>query len=163
MDFDSVIAIAPMLAGGGLAAFLMGAFVARWFPRRSRSAAPPSAATIVRDLCVLNTRLAEDANLAALVVRYVEHPAQLDRVERVRARAWFDAARRLHGLLDEALEREPGLAGWRDRFAPSFCEAPAGPYAVDPAAQGAPRVSNVTRIDPEFMAWAEAMKERRPA
>jgi hypothetical protein len=163
VDFDSVIAIAPMLAGAGLAAFLLGALVAHSSPRRPRRAAPPSAAAIVRDLCVLNTRLAEDASLAALVVRYVERPAQLDRVERVRARAWFDAARRLHGLLDEALEREPGLAERRDRFAPSMGEAPTTSRGVRPGPHAAPRVSNVTLIDPEFMAWAEAMKERRRA
>jgi len=163
VDFDSVIAIAPMLAGAGLAAFLLGALVARSSPNRPRRAAPPSAAAIVRDLCVLNTRLAEDASLAALVVRYEERPGQLDRVGRVRARAWFDAARRLHGLLDEALEREPGLAEWRDRFAPSLGEAPSDPRAAVHAADGPPRVSNVTLIDPEFMAWAEAMKERRRA
>ena len=163
MDFDSVLAIAPLCLGVGLAAFLLGAVASRAYPRRAVAAPPPSAASIVRDLCALNARLAEDPVLARLLVRYVETPTQLDRPERVRARAWFDAARRLHGLLAEALEAEPGLAARWTHFAPSMGEGAAGPYAVTDGELSPPRLSNVTLIDPEFLAWLEAMRERRGA
>lgn len=163
MDIDSVLAIAPSLLGVGLAAFFLGAAFSRVFPRRPDTTAHPSAASIVRDLCALNARLAEDPTLAELVLRYVETPAQLDRVDRVRARAWFDGARRLHALLAEALEREPALAERRERFAPSMGEGAGDPCIVAARDFAPPRLSNVTLIDPEFMACVEAMRGRRGA
>ena len=163
MDLGSLVSSDPVFVAVGLAAFLAGAVVSRVFPRRVGPAVPPSAETIVLDLCALNGRLAEDPTLAELVVRYVEAPARLDRVERIRARAWFDAARRLHGLLADALDRDPGLVARAGDFAPSMGEG-AG-EAQDRGVAGFPHppVSNVTLIDPEFMAWVEAMRVRRRA
>lgn len=165
MDLGSLLsdkpAFEPAFVAVGLAAFLAGAVVSLVLARRDGRAAPPSAEAIVRDLCALNGRLAGDATLAGLVVRYVEAPERLDRVERIRARAWFDAARRLHGLLADALDRDPGLAARAGDFAPSMGEG-----AGDSRGNGVPDfadppVSNVTLIDPEFMAWVQAMKSRR--
>ena len=158
-----MLAIDPGLIGVVSAAFLAGVAVSRVFARRASPAATPSVEAIVRDLCALNGRLAADSELAALLVRYNEAPARLDRVERVRARAWFGAARRLHGLLAEALEREPGTAGRAEAFAPSMGEGAGEIGASRDGGFARPRISNVTLIDPEFMAWVEAMQERRRA
>lgn len=146
--------------------FLIGAALgglAVW--RHDQSARTARVDELVRALCELNALVASDPVLAALLIAFNESPLRLDRVERVRARAWFDSARRLHRLLHAALGRESAPEVTRSMWIPSLGEAARG------GAQGTPgitglfadpgAISNITLIDPEFMAWAEAMRDVR--
>ena len=134
-----------LLAGG--ACILVATVGAIVLSRRDRSVRTSGIREIVQALCVLNAQVSADRNFAAVLIGFTETPEKLDRVDRVRARAWFNSARRLHRLLHEALEREGADSLATHRWAPSLGEA------SDPG--------NVMLIDPEFMAWVEAVREAR--
>ncbi|GEM_PF-6771306 len=151
----------PFVFGVALAALVSGVAFAGFLAGRRRSVADSPVDGIVRDLCALNAQVAADADLAALLTTYVEAPGRLDRVERVRARAWFDSARRLHALLAESLAHAPDGDRRLAAYAPTMGEG-AGARSHDDGPM-LPRVSNVTLIDPEFMAWVESMQARHRA
>jgi hypothetical protein len=122
---------------------------------------------LVRGLCDLNARVASDPDLAALLITFTESPSALTRVERVRARAWFDSARRLHRMLHTALGADTRPESTRSMWVPSMGEAPqpgtSQGTALPDFHSDEKELSNFTLIDPEFMAWVEAMREVRRA
>ena len=159
-----IAAFSPWWGIGAL--ILVGGVLVGWaVRRREQSVRRARVDDLVRGLCELNGRVASDPNLAALLITFTETPAKLDRIERVRARAWFDSARRLHGLLHAALGEGPATDVARSMWVPSMGEAAgrgsgSGRGRIELATEeGA--LSNFTLIDPEFMAWVEAMRDAR--
>ncbi len=145
---------------------LVGGVLGSWSVwRRDQSARRERVDDLVLALCLLNEKVAGDPGLARLLIVFTEAPMKLDRIERVRARAWFDSARRLHRLLHAALGREVPTEMTRSIWTPSMGEPARGERDhatpdgdLPPDHEG---VSNITLIDPEFMAWVEAMREVR--
>jgi len=161
------VEIATLSPWWGIGAILlMGSVLGGWAAcQRNRSVRRARVDDLVRALCDLNAKVATDPTLAALLIAFTESPSELDRVERVRARAWFDSARRLHRLLHAALGHEVAPERTRSMWIPSMGEAAGGtvhvargPTELQPD-RGGP--SNITLIDPEFMAWTEAMRDLR--
>lgn len=147
----------PLLWGlGGLGLLGLGVGLATGFllGRRSRRGPPPPVFELACALCRLNAQVAADPELARLLLVFVEAPRRLDRVERVRARAWFDSARRLHRLLIEA---ESVADADRAALLPSMGEPAQG---AGTGMHAAP--ANITLLDPEFFALVEAIRERAP-
>lgn len=144
----------PLLWGLGSLALFVAAGAGFLAGRRHRSRTPAPVFELASALCQLNAQVAGDPDLAGLLLTFVEAPRRLSRVERVRARAWFDAVRRLHRLLLEA-ESLQGEA--RSALLPSM-----GEPALGGASGGHLAPPNITLLDPEFFAMVEAMRERAP-
>lgn len=161
------LALSSVLGGLG-ALWLLGALVAAWaVHRRVRASRRARVDGLVRSLCSLTAQLAADRRLARLLVDFVDAPETLERADRVRARAWFDSARRLHRLLDAALaEARPGEVP-RSAWVPSMGESVVSQGLLQSqrsSTSAAPAAcSNLTLIDPEFQAWIEAIRDARGA
>ena len=109
---------------------------------------------LVTALCALNAEVARDRDLTRLLLTHVEAPHRLDRIDRVRARAWFDNVRRLHGLLRAELAAT-GATTPPGGVLPSMGEPMPWREGLSDGS------SNLTLIDPEFLAAIHA--QRGPA
>ena len=154
MELDALLIRWVGISLACLGSFGLGWLLARRWETRA-SAREASLVELGSRLAQLNSQVAADPSLAALLVRYIESPDSLTRLEGIRARAWFDSARRLHRLLLEFPELS---ASERDALLPSMGE----PAAKSGGASRRHHAAPITLLDPEFFAVVAAIRDREP-